>query len=165
MVLKTDKPIGYEAVLRPNRSSSWKESMIFLSIISALALIVAIVFLVLGFWMILPFTGLELLLLATCLFVVAREGQRCQVISINEKSLKIAKGWSRNDKLGPEEEYEFPLAWVRLIIETSNKRWYPDKLLIGSSGKFVEVGEFLPENERKDLAEMLKSWLANVARK
>lgn len=102
MVESSEQPEGYVAVIRPNRSCSWNQSMLFLASISAVSLLIAIVFFVQGFWLILPFTGLELIILATAFYLVARGGQCCQVISVNGKTLKVAKGWTRNGRLGPE---------------------------------------------------------------
>ncbi|MGD2118798.1 MAG: DUF2244 domain-containing protein [Chromatiales bacterium] len=166
MVEHCKKPVSYEAVIRPNRSTSWNETMVFLTGISVVSLVIAFAFLMMGYWMVLPFTGLELLLLAVAFYKVARDGQRCQVISVDEKTVRIEKGWSRHGgcgKSGPEVKYEFPSAWAKLEFAAPRRSWYPARLLVGSGGKKVEIGEFLPEQERLDLAEQLGLWLARTA--
>ena len=164
MVEHSKKPVSYEAIIRPNRSTSWNETMVFLASICIVSLIIAIAFFAMGFWLVLPFTGFELL--ATAFYKVARDGQRCQVISIDEKTVRIEKGWSRHGgcgKSGPEVKYEFPSAWARLEFAEPRRSWYPARLLVASAGKRVEIGEFLPETERQDLAEQLGMWLTRTA--
>ena len=157
---------SYEVVLRPNRSTSGKEVLIFLAVIGVVSMIIAIAFAYAGYWLILPFTGLELLALTIAFYLTAREGKRCEVISINGFSVKVAKGWSglvECWKNGPEIEYEFPTIWARLEIVKPKSRLYPDKLFICHSGTRVEIGHFLPEDERKELALHLKNRLIAVS--
>jgi uncharacterized membrane protein len=39
-------------------------------------------------------------------------------------------------------------------------RWYPRRLWIGASGRRVEIGEFLVDDEKAVLAAKLRRWLA-----
>lgn len=47
-------------VIRPNRSLSWRQSMVFLGAISVPLLLISVVLAAQGFWLILPFAGVEL---------------------------------------------------------------------------------------------------------
>jgi uncharacterized membrane protein len=101
----------------------------------------------LGFWLILPFAGLELLAVGTGLYVVARRCQACEVIDITDDAIRIAKG-SRH----PEQQWILQRVWARVVLERCAKQWYPSRLWIRSHGQAVEIGSFLNEEERQHLA-------------
>ena len=44
-------------VIRPNRSMSWRQSMIFLGAIAVPLLLVSVILATRGFWLVLPFAG------------------------------------------------------------------------------------------------------------
>jgi len=61
-------------------------------------------------------------------------------------------------KLGPDEEIEFSLMWVRLELSEVQAR-KNSSLVITSSGKKIEIGKFLFEQERREFSVYLKRWL------
>jgi uncharacterized membrane protein len=71
-------------VIRPNRSLSWRQSMMFLGAIAVPLLLISVVLATRGFWLVLPFAGLELAALFACFYVVSHAAQRCEVVSIGE---------------------------------------------------------------------------------
>jgi len=149
-------------VIRPNRSLSWRQSMLFVAAVALVLGAVSLVFAFKGYWLILPFAGLEIAALVWCTYLVADSGLLCEVVSMDDSEVVVEKGRQRrcgSDKGGPESRISFPRAWVRVELRP-HQGWYPDRLTIGASGNRVELGEFLGETEKKELAGELKKLLA-----
>jgi uncharacterized membrane protein len=150
-------------VIRPNRSLSWRQSMMFLGAIAVPLLLVSVVLAIRGFWLVLPFAGLELAALFAAVYVVSHAAQRCEVVSVGESMVTIEKGRDRGrypEKGGPEHRVEFARGWVKVELSPSTGRWYPKKLWIGASGRRVEIAEFLVEEEKTELAAELHKMLS-----
>lgn len=150
-------------VIRPNRSLSWRQSMVFLAAIAVPLLLISLVLAMRGFWLILPFAGLELAALFACIYVVSHAAQRCEVVSIGESVVRVEKGRDRGrcpDKGGPEQCVEFARGWVRVELTKRSGDWYPQRLWIGASGRRVEIGGFLVDEEKTELAAELHRLLS-----
>lgn len=150
-------------VIRPNRSLSWRQSMLFLGAIAVPMLLISVVLAYRGFWLVLPFAGLELAALYACMYVVSRAARRCEVVSIGDRLVVIEKGHERGRSHrsgGPDERIEFARGWVRVQLSGVGRGWYPRRLWIGASGRRVELGEFLVDDEKADLAAELNRLLA-----
>lgn len=138
---------AYRFVLRPNQSMSWRGTLIFFFSLCLVSGSVAIPLTIMGFWLILPFAGLELLLVWLGFYWVAQQCQRCEIIYINDDTIKIEKG-----KRTLEQEWTLMRIWAHVVLERCPKQWYPSRLMIRSHGQTVEIGHFLNENERLYLA-------------
>ena len=153
----------HRVVIRPNRSLSWRQSMVFLGLIAVPLVLISAVLAARGFWLILPFAGLELAALFACIYSVSHACRRCEVVSIGESVVTIEKGRdrSRGDVSGgPQQRIEFARGWVRVELSKEASHWYPRRLWIGASGQRVEIGEFLVDEEKAELATRLRHWLA-----
>jgi uncharacterized membrane protein len=137
-------------VLRPNRSLSWRGSLLFFLSLVLVSSIIAISLTWLGFWMVLPFAGLEMLALGVGLYVVAGRCYEREVISISREDIRIEKGRGY-----PRQQWTLGRVWAQVVLERCPRQWYPSKLLIRSHGRAVEVGRFLHEEERRHLAAAL----------
>lgn len=150
-------------VIRPNRSLSWRQSVIFLAAVAVPLLLISAVLAVQGFWLVLPFAGLELAALFVCLYLVSHAGRRCEVVSIGESIVRVEKGRERGSRAargGPELCVEFARGWVRVELTKGPGHWYPRRLWIGASGRRVEIGGFLVEEEKAELAAELQRLLS-----
>ncbi|MEJ2419454.1 MAG: DUF2244 domain-containing protein, partial [Exilibacterium sp.] len=79
-------------ILSPNRSIEWKAIKYWLLIISLPALIIAIDWLIMGLWMILPFVGIELGLLSYFMYRICYKNYYQQYIDINKNSVTVTAG-------------------------------------------------------------------------
>lgn len=133
-----------------NCSLTPKEGLLFYLSIVAISLIIAGICLWRGYWPVLPFTGLELLLLGVVLGISMRRGRYQEVIQISDDRVII-------DKIGHEnrERYEFPRVWARVELMRSRRDSHPSRLLIGSHGKRCEIGGSLIESDRVSLSRRL----------
>ena len=154
---QSESPKSYRLVLSPNCSISWREVIIFYAITCALALAIGLFFAFQGMWLVLPFSGLEMAALGAGLYLVSRNAHRREVISLDEKCVRVEKGIDKID-----HEWEFQTSWTRLrVAETEGIR--RDKTLsLGSHGEYVVVGDFLSKYEKDDLAFRLKDCIIRL---
>lgn len=141
-------------ILQPNQSISWRGVVCFYASLLLVSGGLAGGLAMLGFWPILPFAGLEMLLLGIVMYLVARRGQQREVISVSPEIILIEKG-----RFYPEQRWKFFRIWAKVILERCPKQWYPSRLLIRSHGRGVEIGRFLNEDERQRLATELRRGL------
>ena len=137
---------GLRFILRPNHSLSWRGSLIFFLSLCVVSGTIATVMAAMGYWLVLPFAGIELLILGGALFVVVRRCHEREIISIADDVIRIERGLHY-----PRHSRTLARVWVRVVLERSTG-WYPSRLLIRADGRSVEVGRFLTEEERRRLA-------------
>ena len=148
---KTNSRDGYRFVLSPNCSISWRELVLLYLLTCVVALAVGLFFTLQGLWLVLPFSGLEMLALGAGLYLISRKVHRKEVIILDQNRTRIEKGVVRADQF-----WEFETSWLRLIDEKSETLNPRRKLALGSHGEFVEVGDFLDNLEKDELAFQLK---------
>jgi uncharacterized membrane protein len=142
-------------VIRPNCSLSWRLAVRLILGFSALLGCIATGFAFLGAWMILPFAGLEVVVLCIALYICAQRNNCCEVVAVGKDSVTVMRG-----RKEPEEGHEFQRAWAQVVHEQPVHHWYPSRLLIRSHGREVEVGNCLTEEEREQLACQLEQAIA-----
>ncbi len=137
--------------IRPNRSMSWRAVKLFYAGMVSVSLIIAGGFAALGFWPVLPFAGLELLALGWALYACAQDSERREIVSVDSDSVAVEKGRRLR-----ESSFEFVRAWTSVALAAPPIAWYPSRLVLRSHGREIEVGGFLTEAERTQLAIDLK---------
>jgi uncharacterized membrane protein len=141
----------YRILLRPNQSTDWKSSLIFISIIAFTCLTIGIGFALAGATMILPFAGLEILFVATCVYLVMKQTYKQEVITLTKEKLTIAKGAGKID-----QEWEYFRMWSFISVEKPEHPWYPAHIIVSSKGERVPIGDFLNEDEKEELVKNLE---------
>ena len=141
----------FRIILSPNCSISWRELLLFYLFTCVVALAIGVFFLFQGLWLVLPFSGLEMAALGACLYLTSRKVYRREVITLGRDRTRVEQGGRRVDESG-----EFETPWRRLIDERSGVRERDRRLAIGSHGNYVEIGNFLDQNEKDALAFRLK---------
>lgn len=136
-------------VVRPNRSLSWRGNQIVIASIAVVSLLIAGGFASLGYWMMLPFAGLELAALTAGLYVCARRLGHCEVIDVSGDKVSVESGYRR-----PQQRVEMLRAWVRVAWESRGHR---SGLFLRSQGREVEVGACLSEEEKRLLERQLRA--------
>lgn len=142
-------------VIRPNRSLSWKGTQLFFVGMCAVSFGIATGFALIGAWLVLPFAGLEMLVLGACLYQSACRSARCEVVSIDSDVIEVQQG-----RHGPQRICRFQRAWARVNFRRPVQGWQPSRLTISSHGREVEIGTYLTEEERNLLALELRRGLA-----
>ena len=70
---KVNSGQSYRIVLSPNCSISWRELVLFYLLTCLIALVVGLFFTLQGLWLVLPFSGLEMLALGGGLYLTSRK--------------------------------------------------------------------------------------------
>ena len=146
-------------ILRPNVALSWPQTRLFLWIAAAVCLTLGGVFALLGMWLILPFAGLEVVVLALALITTAQRAYDTEVVHVSESTVEIDKGRWR-----PERHWDFDRLWSEVILVAPGHPWYPSRLAVRSRGEQVELGRFLADDERARVAGELRHWIGPMAK-
>ncbi len=133
--------------LCPNRSLDWRTTKgVFLGFAGCMGLFSAY-WVAQGAWLVLPFFGLELLVLGMGLYASALASSRREVIEIDGADLRVLRGGRRL-----EQAEALPRYWTRVVLSTDPAGWYASRLWLASHGRRVQVGSALVEQERLELA-------------
>jgi uncharacterized membrane protein len=162
-VQRVAEPREDRVVIRPNRSLSWHQTMVFLGMVAVPMLAVSLALASMGYWLVLPFAGVEFVALYACVYLVAQAARRCEVVSVDDARVTVEKGRDRGRcpaRGGPQERTEFPRAWVRIEFTVAAGRRSPRRLWLVASGRRVEVGSFLVDDEKNELAAELNRLIA-----
>jgi uncharacterized membrane protein len=143
-------------IINPNRNLTWQQSKWLFLLFAFCCSAVAAYFYSLGAWLVLPLTGLEILVIGIAIYYQSCWAHSQQVIRIGSNQIRVINhGRSRSEKC-------FHKAWLKIIRNRDPRGWYPSRLLIGSHGQFIEVGKYLIEEERETLAHKLKSAIEGI---
>ena len=138
-------------VLRPNLSLSWRQAKVFLVVVALVLAGLASGFAAVGLWPVLPLAGAEWLALATALYLVQRRGHRMEVISVRGERVAVEKGSGQSHAA----KWDFPRGWVRVRLQGPRVRGHPSRLVLAMHGEEVALGDFLAEDERRQVADLL----------
>ncbi len=154
-MVRSDVQIGGSSTqavitIESNRNLSWQQSKWLFLFLSGCVALVSAYFASLGAWLVLPFTGLEILIIGGAIYAQSCCAYRSQVIRVDQTQIEI-----RDSREQPSSKI-FPRAWSHVVQTRDQGGWYPSRLLIGSHGEFVEIGNYLIEDEREVLANQLR---------
>ena len=138
-------------VARPNQSASWHENLCLLLLLSIPVLAIAIVFALLGAWLILPFAGAELLALGVVLYRVSRKQQYRHVITVSGDRVCVDKGYHC-----PLQHWQFARASAGLAVTTEQHPWDGPALCMHDRHDSVRLGEFLNREDSLKLLDLLR---------
>ncbi|MDN5871417.1 MAG: DUF2244 domain-containing protein [Nitrococcus sp.] len=153
-----EKDGSWRLILRPNIALSWRQTRLFLWVTAGLCFFFSGVFALMGLWLILPFAGLDVGLLAWALTITAQRAYDTEVVHISESRIEIDKGRRR-----PEYHWSFDRVWSEVILAMPGHPWYPTLLAVRSRGEQVELGKFLADDERARVAGELRRWIGPMA--
>ncbi|MEO8063760.1 MAG: DUF2244 domain-containing protein [Pseudomonadota bacterium] len=142
--------------LAPHCSLTPRGAALFFGLVCLVTIGIAIVFTVLGFWPVLPFAGGEMLLLAWAL--KSSMDRRLERESIDISETEIVVEYAR----GMPQRVVFPRHWARVKIRRPKSPLHRGQLLIESQGRAHEVGKFLTEEERRQLAADLRRLIGGM---
>lgn len=120
--------------------------------------VVALYWTLKGFWMTMPYAVLEVVALAWALQANRKRALLVQTILVSEAEIRVRK----QDKSGTAQEWVFPTYWTRVRLRKSAIASHPAHLTFESGGKSCEIGEFLTEERRLDLAHELQGLVGGM---
>ena len=142
--------------LSPHCSLSTRGAVLFFGSVCLATFGVAGIATVLGYWPVLPFAGAEMLLLGWALHSNMQRRFDRESIDVSETCVSIE--YSR----GTPRRVVFPRHWARVKIRRPNSPLHRGRLVIESHGRAYEVGRFLTEEERRQLAAELRRVIGDM---
>jgi uncharacterized membrane protein len=133
--------------LTPRQLAGWFGGL------GAVSMAIAVLFALQGAWMVVPFTCIELSALGVAFVFYARHAADYERILVSPGTLVVERVVG-----GAVDRVEVQPAWVR--VEYAGTRRSPVRLVAGRQQ--VEVGRFVPEDKRMELAQELRESLART---
>lgn len=127
-------------------------NLIFIAVMAVMLGGIATFFALAGFWMVVPFAGLELLVIVVAVLIVSRRGLVTEVIDVTARAVTVSVVGRRLHK-----RTRLPRHRSRVILDPSPWRWHPSRLFLAAPDVRVEVGGCLREDERRGLASALRA--------
>jgi uncharacterized membrane protein len=137
--------------LAPNCSLKAASAMFFFGSTCLFSLAFALFFVFQGFWPVLPFSALEMLVLGLSLHASMRRGKYTQTVLITDSQISLVTRSRRG-----AQKQEFARHWAKVRLRSPPRRHGLSRLTIESRGRAYEVGSFLTEADRCRLAERLR---------
>ena len=110
-------------------------------------------------WALLPFLAAAVAGVWWALSRSYRDGEVLETLEIDERRIRLTRRErGRADRVGEADPY-----WVELRLHEGD-RPVPAYLTLRGAGREVELGAFLPEDERRALAEELQRLLTRLSR-
>ena len=136
----------YLISLSPNSSLTGMYRIIFLSSITLVCGGIGIIFYYFGAALILPFAGLELMVLFTAFYLSFRWSSKKEKIYISQDIVKVERGINK-------AEYSWKEFRTFAYFNIKKERDKSIRLSFRSKGKDIYVGDFLNEEDKKILKE------------
>lgn len=133
-------------VVSPNLSMSWRANLLLVAAIAVVCIGSALVWAYLGFWMVLPFAGLEVLFVTICLYLTVRKLSIKEVITIGSEEIRLEWGMYE-----PQRSVTLPRHWSRLDYQCDDSPFEVGSLTVGAHGKHYPLGLGLGKDEKRTL--------------
>ncbi|WP_199611095.1 DUF2244 domain-containing protein [Flocculibacter collagenilyticus] len=142
MVATELRPHRFTIVLSPNRSATWQQSKLLIFILGGVTLIIATIWTLLGVWLVLPFAGLEVSLLAYLTYRVSCYTYQKQIIEFTDNTISILAG---RTKILPQLSFARDDCYL-VIIEPEHE-FDTTSLVLTDHQHSCHVGKFLNEQD------------------
>jgi len=145
----------YRVLIRPNQALSARAIVFVVTGFAILCLSIGIAFAVKGMWLILPFAGLEVALVAMAFWTVTQSAKDYDLVCVDHPHVTLYQC-----RMGTETSYQFQRSWVRVQLKRGERAWHSPRLLLGSHGKNIEIGRALTADRRRALAQEIRRVLS-----
>jgi uncharacterized membrane protein len=140
-----------QIVLQPNNSMSWQATRYFLVTLMLISFTMASLFLIRGYWMILPFSIIEMSVLGGCFYYIVRRAQFQQVLFFGAEQVVVEYG-----RKSPERRVVWPRFFTKVMVQPPKHPWYPIQISLRCKNQEEEIGQFLTAEEKKQLVSELR---------
>ena len=144
MLTTRNKNDKFYIELRPNKSSSLRQNVLFFGMLSLICITFGVGFFIVGAPLILPFAGLEILALITIIKLNRDWSNQLQILAIDKLHVKITN--NKRKKI-----YDRFLS--KFLIQEKNGT---KVILLQSHKEQIEIGRFLTADEKDELIAILK---------
>ncbi|WP_210497369.1 DUF2244 domain-containing protein [Microvirga antarctica] len=155
---RSDSPV-FCAEIRPHRSLGPQGFRVLMMLLCVASIVVSLPFVILGFWPVVGFFGLDFLGLYIAFRVSYRQGLAFEVLELTPVRLLLRKV----DPRGVAREWLFNPLWTRLDRQ-DDADFGLQRLALSSRGQEVVIARDLSPPERESFAEAFSRALAEVKR-
>ena len=154
----TDRPL-FEVTLKPHRSLAPQGYRLVMALVALASLVASTPFVVLGYWPVAGFYGLDVVLLFFAFQANFREARHIEHVSVFPFELFLRKVAPS----GEAREWRFNPVWTRLVAE-EHEEFGVLRMALVSRGETVAVGSFLGPDEKRRLVGSLSRALGQARR-
>jgi uncharacterized membrane protein len=153
-----EKPV-FSAVIRPNRSLSPQGFRIVMVLVCLISVVASLPFVIMGFWPVAGFFGLDFLGLYIAFRISYRQGKAFELLELTPIRLLLRKVSER----GETHEWQFNPLWTRLDREVDDE-YGLQELALTSRNQHVVIARDLSPEERETFADAFGRALSDVKR-
>lgn len=140
-----------QLIMSPNRSMSWQTNKKILIALFVVNMSIAASWAWMGAWMVLPFAGLEVLLVGIGMYYVSWKLSFKEILLVEEQSLILQKG-----VYFPKQEWRWQRDQTRLLRQESRYRLSAPTLKLQYLNQQEEIGQFLNRQEKKQVRRFIE---------
>ena len=133
-------------VVQGNCSMSWHANLWLAASLGAVCMGIAVALATFGLWLVIPFAGLEIVLIVSCLYLTLRRLSRKEVITVSGETLRLEWGYTR-----PDVAVDLPRQWARLRFLDPESPFDTGDLSVAAHGRRYALGRCLNKEEKKTL--------------
>ena len=137
--------------LLPNRSASWAQTRLFVLAVCTTTLFIGGFMAFIGAWMVLPFSGVEALLVAYLFYRVCQSTYQRQVITCGNETVLVEFGTHF-----PKRSWHLERQRTRLSVDDAAHPLSPPTLVIADSSHSIELGRFLNKDDKEEALKTLR---------
>jgi uncharacterized membrane protein len=137
-------------VITPYAPLSWQGSVLILLILSTLIMAGAVTSGLLGNWYAMPASATLCIVIALAFRSGYRRTQRREVVKLVDDAVSIERGHTQ-----PESRCSLPRDRAEVLLKVSAPDAH-EHLYLCSNEQQIEIGEFLEDDERRQLADSLR---------
>lgn len=143
-------------VIRPNRSLSVLGIVGLFLALSVPAIVIGVSLARAGAWLILPFSGIEIVGVGVLCGWLYRHYNDCELVVVGAQCVRVVQ------RTGTKERYQdFSRHWLRVELDRRDVR-RPSQLHIGSHGNYIEIAKAVTDSDRVWLARELRNALRSA---
>ena len=143
--------------LYQNQSLSWKGNKIFIAILAAYTTFFCIGWYQIGAWLVLPFAGAEVLLVWVLIYTFKLHQRYREQLIFTKDQFIIKSGHKQCD-----HEKVYPRHAVRFKV-FEPKTWHHKRLYIQYLDQQFEIAQYLSDEDKDDLIDLLEKLLIRPA--
>jgi len=156
---RTGEPTLFSALLTPHRSLSDTGFLVVMGLVAGLSFLCGLLFLALGAWPVMPFLGLDVVLIYWAFRANYRAAAAYEEVSVTPSELHVKKVSAR----GKVAEWSLNPVWVRLERET-HEEFGLMRLFLVSHGRKLAIAGFLGPAEKESFAKALGDAIGEAKR-
>jgi uncharacterized membrane protein len=150
----------FAALLTPHRSMGWPGFIAVMAAVGAVNLVGAVIFASIGAWPVLPFLGLDVLIIFLAFRANYRHARAFEEVIVTPTEIRIRKvTWH-----GHAREWRFNPAWTRLRETRDDEDGQVLGLTLDEGRRQLDIATFLPPVEREGFGKALTTALAEARR-